>query len=157
GRLGELLHHGVVDNVDRRLVDKAGVDPGFMQTDDCVERAIDGLAKAYDIPAAVFRLADQVVDAGLEAPAFIERPAVLAKDVGHGGARAEHKAQAAVVEDALHTGSNLMPIRREVETRVILTVAGLYAAVCKHRVDAEMAGVVRHIVHAAVREMSQNI
>jgi len=29
GRLGELPHHGVVNNVDRRLVHKSGGDPSF--------------------------------------------------------------------------------------------------------------------------------
>ena len=133
-------------DVERGLVDQADFGALLLQADDRIERAVDGFAEGDDVAAACWRFADDVVLAGLERLALVQRLAGFVEDVGHGRAGAEEEAQARVVEDALHAGGELVLVGGEVQPRGVLAVAGLDAAVGEHAVDAEVAGVVGHVI-----------
>ena len=69
---------------------------------------------------------------------------------------AEDEAQARIVEDLLHARRELVLVGGEIEPRGVVAVVG-QAIVGEHVVDAEVAGVVGHVVDAGVAEMGQHV
>src|ERR1700721_3839106 len=61
------------------------------------------------------------------------------------------------MEYAANAGGQLMLIGGEVQAGRVLGVSRFPAAVGEHAVDAEVAGVVRHVVDAAVAEMREDV
>ena len=57
----------------------------------------------------------------------------------------------------LHAGGELVLVRGEIQPRRVLAVHRRDAAIGEHAVDAEMAGVVGHVVDAAVAEVGQDV
>jgi len=65
----------------------------------------------------------------------------------------EDEAQAGVVENPQHAGAELVLIAGKYRRVVVLPSSA--AVVGEHVVQAEVAGVVRHVVHAGVAEVRQ--
>src|SRR5262249_52281087 len=120
------------------------------------ERAVDAFTDGDDVSAA-FGVSDDVVFAGLEWFALVNRLAGFIENIRHWRACAKEKTQAGIAEDLLDTPGELVLVGGGVEARGVLAVTGLHAAVGEHAVDPEVAGVVRHVVHAAVAEMRQHV
>src|SRR5262249_16741621 len=101
--------------------------------------------------------AHDVVLTWLEGLAGEHGLAVLTEDVGDGRAGGEHEAQPAIWEDALHAGGELMPVDRKVEPGLVLPVSRRDPSIREHRIDAEVAGVVGHVVDTAVTEVREDV
>src|SRR5215469_3965643 len=154
---GQRAHHLRVDDVDRGLVDQAHFDALLLQADDRIERAVDRFAHRDDIAAAGRCFAHDVILAGLERLALVQRLAILPENVGDGCPGGEHEAQPGVLEDAFDAGGKLVLVGREVEPGHVGAVHRQHAAVGIHAVDTEVTGVVGHVVDAAVAEVRQHV
>src|SRR5262249_6295204 len=73
------------------------------------------------------------------------------------GTRREQEAQSPIEEYPFDAGGELEPVHRKVEASLVLTVQRRDAAAREHRVDAEMAGIVPHVVGPAVAGVSQDL
>ena len=73
-------------------------------------------------------------------------------------ARVENtKRRPGVLEDALDAGRKLVLVGREVQPGRVGAVHRRHAAVGVHAVDAEVTGVVGHVIDAAVAEVRQHV
>ena len=153
GLRADLGQHRLVPDIEGRLVDQADLDALGPQLLDRIEAAIEHLAVADDIAGRA--LADDLVLARHEGVALaVEFFAVLLEDERGGGAGREDETQAGVVEDRLQHRLELQGVGREVEPG---QVALGQAVVGEEVVDAEMAGVVGHVVDPGVGEVGEDI
>lgn len=141
--------HGLrIGDVEGGLVDEADGGAGLVEVDDGIEGAVEGFAEGDDVAAVGGCGANDVVFAGGEGVAGAkEEGAVVFEYVRDGAAGGEDKAEAGVFEDFLEAGGELMLVCGEVEAGVVVIGQAVGG---EHVVDAEVAGVVGHVIAAGV-------
>ena len=141
------LHRRLVGDVQRRLVDQADLHALLLEADDGVERAVERVAERDDVPAAGGRFADDVVLARLELVALAEeRLAVFVEDVRHRRCGCEKtKRRPGSLKIRFTHARELVLVGGEVQPRDVVVVVR-QAVGGEHVVDAEVAGVVGHVV-----------
>src|ERR1700676_4756568 len=154
---GDFLHHVRVDDIQGGLVDDPNRNAPVLKPHHRIERTIDGLPHGDHVAAARRRLTDHIVLAWFEGFGLVQRLSGGIENIRNRRARAENESEAGVAEYALYACRELMLIDREIKPGQIVRVAGLDASVGNHAVDAEMKGIVGHVIDAAVAEVRQHV
>lgn len=143
----------LVDDVERGLVDQTHVEAFLAQALHRVQGPVQHVAVRDDVAGRT--LADDLLLARDELVTLAEELLLGAflQNVRHLGTGGEDEAHARLPEDLVHDGLHLLTVRGEVE-RGALRVHE--AVVGEEVVQAEVAGVVGHLVDAAVREVRQH-
>mmetsp|Transcript_18498 Transcript_18498/g.60713 ORF Transcript_18498/g.60713 Transcript_18498/m.60713 type:complete len:518 (+) Transcript_18498:204-1757(+) len=151
--LSDELHALVVHHVERALVDQTHVHSLRPQTLHRVQAAVQRVTVRHDV--SLGSLADHVILAGHERVALSKHLlALLVLDRRQLGASGEDAADAMIPEHSRNHLEQLVVVSWEVEPGGLVLVEPV---VRKEVVEAVVAGVVRHVVDAAVREVAEDV
>mmetsp|Transcript_18830 Transcript_18830/g.21031 ORF Transcript_18830/g.21031 Transcript_18830/m.21031 type:complete len:622 (+) Transcript_18830:96-1961(+) len=152
-RSANLLHHGLVHDVECGLVDESNIDALLLETLHGVQASVRGVAEGHDVPIRSFP--DHIIDARLELVVVpVHRGTVLFQEQRQLGASGEHETKALIEVNRLDALLEGLGISREVEASGLVI---LQTIVGKEVIQAKVTGVICHVVHAAVAEVAQEV